>query len=145
MKVTKHKGHTVYSNGLIEKRQGNGYIAPALTAKGYYRFGYYINGKRTPMYVHRFIWEAFNGPIPDGMTIDHIDNDRTNNRLDNLRLLTHAENCSRGQQRFTKAQLDEMRYLRSDLRWTLQRIADRFGVTKAAIRQREQKGFTYVY
>ena len=32
------------------------------------------------------------GPIPDGMEIDHIDRDPSNNRLSNLRLGTHSEN-----------------------------------------------------
>lgn len=30
------------------------------------------------------------GAIPEGLTIDHIDRDRSNNRLDNLRLATYS-------------------------------------------------------
>ena len=44
--------------------------------------------------IHRLVWEAFNGPIPKGLEIDHIDTDGTNNRLDNLRLVTHTENMN---------------------------------------------------
>ena len=40
---------------------------------------------------HRIVYEAFNGPIPQGMTIDHIDQDKANNRLSNLRLATYAQ------------------------------------------------------
>ena len=43
-------------------------------------------------YAHRIVWVICNGPIPDGMQIDHIDGDGTNNRLSNLRLVTAAEN-----------------------------------------------------
>lgn len=41
---------------------------------------------------HRVIWELFNGEIPEGYQIDHIDQDKTNNRIENLRLCTRSEN-----------------------------------------------------
>lgn len=43
-------------------------------------------------YVHRHIWKAFNGEIPEGLQIDHIDTDRSNNSLSNLRLVTMDDN-----------------------------------------------------
>lgn len=36
--------------------------------------------------VCELVWEAFNGEIPEGYTITHIDGNKTNNRLDNLKL-----------------------------------------------------------
>ncbi len=42
--------------------------------------------------AHRLIWIWNFGAIPDGMQIDHIDNDRTNNRLSNLRLALPIQN-----------------------------------------------------
>lgn len=41
---------------------------------------------------HRVIWELFNGPIPDGLQVDHIDRDPSNNILENLRLVTASGN-----------------------------------------------------
>lgn len=43
-------------------------------------------------FLHRVIWELHNGPVPDGLEIDHIDADKSNNRIDNLQLLTRKEN-----------------------------------------------------
>lgn len=49
-----------------------------------------FNKKR--YYTHRIIWEMFYGKIPDKMVIDHIDGNPSNNRIDNLRCLEHAQN-----------------------------------------------------
>lgn len=42
--------------------------------------------------AHRVIWEAVHGPLDAGLTINHIDGDKTNNRLTNLESVTQAEN-----------------------------------------------------
>lgn len=42
--------------------------------------------------THRVIWELVNGPIPEGMCIDHIDGNGLNNRLENLRVVTLSIN-----------------------------------------------------
>ena len=56
-------------------------------AKGYIRI------KRDGVeYLHRLIWAHFNGPIPEGMQIDHINGNRTDCRLENLRCVTPALN-----------------------------------------------------
>ena len=45
--------------------------------------------------IHRFIYECFNGLIPEGKVIDHINNDKEDNRLCNLQLLTPQQNCKK--------------------------------------------------
>ena len=46
------------------------------------------------MLKHRLVWETFNGEIPDGFEIDHIDTNKENNDLKNLRLVTKKENMN---------------------------------------------------
>ena len=45
--------------------------------------------------VHRFVYECFNGIIPDGKVIDHVNNIKDDNRLCNLQLMSHQENCEK--------------------------------------------------
>lgn len=45
------------------------------------------------LWAHRVIWELANGPIPEGMDIDHINGDRSDNRLQNLRIATRTLNA----------------------------------------------------
>lgn len=42
--------------------------------------------------AHRVVWEVFNGEIPKGMEIDHINTIRGDNRLSNLRIVSSKEN-----------------------------------------------------
>ena len=41
--------------------------------------------------AHRIIWKMVTGDCPEG-SIDHINGDRGDNRIDNLRVVTHQEN-----------------------------------------------------
>ena len=56
----------------------------------------YKDGKKVSKRVSRLVWEAFNGDIPEGMEVNHIDENRKNNRLDNLNLMTPQENSRWG-------------------------------------------------
>lgn len=46
--------------------------------------------------VHRLEYEAFYGPIPEEMEVNHINEDKHDNRLENLNLLTRKENLNWG-------------------------------------------------
>lgn len=50
------------------------------------------DGKSFHTSVHRTVYLAFIGEIPEGMHIDHIDRDNLNNHVDNLRCTTPKEN-----------------------------------------------------
>jgi len=64
------------------------------TNKGYFNCGVRKHGQSGFKHylVHRFIWECFNGIIPDGKVIDHINNNKEDNRLCNLQLMTQQKN-----------------------------------------------------
>ena len=42
--------------------------------------------------VHRLVYKAWKGSIPEGLQINHIDGNKLNNHIDNLEAVTSAEN-----------------------------------------------------
>lgn len=50
--------------------------------------------------VHRFIYWSLVNPIPKGLVIDHINRERSDNRLENLRMVTVSEN-NRNRDKYT--------------------------------------------
>lgn len=44
---------------------------------------------------HILVWKFYKGEIPEGMEIDHIDGDITNNRIQNLQAVSHKQNCQK--------------------------------------------------
>lgn len=74
--------------GLIKlyANKRNGYVYVCLSK----------NGKAHTLRLHRLVLEAFTDYVSgNGLVIDHIDCDKTNNRLDNLEAVTHKVNSQR--------------------------------------------------
>jgi len=59
--------------------------------------GYFgkTDGERT--LLHRDMWEAANGKIPNGWDIHHVDEDKTNNALSNFQCLPKGEHSRQHQ------------------------------------------------
>ena len=143
MKTTKYKGYTVHSNGKVEKKKGGGYIiANSINKYGHRTMSVAENNKKVSTSYHKFIWEAFNGPVPNGMTIDHIDDNPSNNRLDNLQLLTMGQNLSKAHQSLSKKDRDTAKYLRS-LGWSMRKVALELGHPYENIWRYLTKGYLY--
>lgn len=69
---------------------------PTRGRDGYYRIQLWKQSIGKAYQVHRLVWSAFNGPIPEGMQVNHIDEKPSNNSLSNLNLMTPKENCNWG-------------------------------------------------
>lgn len=98
--------------------------------------------------IHRIIWISQNGVLPDGYCIDHINNDKQDNRIENLQILTHAENSTKAandslyktgfDNPVTKLDpdlKDEIAFLYKYDGFTHKQLAEIYGVSKSRIGQ----------
>ena len=95
-------GYNVYKERIIAQETVKG---------GYYRVHLFKNGKGSHLLVHRLVYAAFCGEIPPGTQVNHINEDKSDNRLENLNLMTPKDNTNWGtaNERRSKAQLNDPR------------------------------------
>lgn len=80
------------------KRFRKGKILKAVkTKRGYLKVGLCKAGKMKQFLVHRLVYETFNGVIPEGMDVNHINEIKTDNRYpENLNLMNRKNNINWG-------------------------------------------------
>ncbi len=115
------------------------------SAKGYLVIHTSHGGKPFYPLAHRVVWTFFSGPIPAGLTINHKNGIRYDNRLSNLELATHAEqrhhalhvlkvNVARGEQnsKLTDGDVIEIRKRRA-LGESQGKLGIEFGITRRQV------------
>lgn len=124
---------------------------PATDRDGYQKYTLSRDSKSHFRFAHRLMYEAFVGPIPNGIQINHKNGAKSDNRLDNLELMTPAENTrhgfrvlgrkavlnpqkgtANGRAKINEKTVQEIFQLRS-LGWSQQRIADLFGINQTNV------------
>ena len=68
------------------------HVWPGMKWKGYGKASY--GGSTSP--VHKLLWEAENGPVPEGLELDHLCRNRACANLTHLEVVTRKENVRRG-------------------------------------------------
>lgn len=93
------------------EQQGDCLIWTGKTVGTNARYGVFnVDGRQT--YVHRFVYEATVGPIPEGLEIDHVAARGCTSKLcvnvGHLEPVTHAENRRRGRLRVCRRGLHDL-------------------------------------
>lgn len=150
-------------HGIIYGTRGPGGVAlkEPVELKGTDVNGYKVvsirNGEtKMQCRVHRIVWIAKHGIIPEGYVIDHINNDKQDNRLCNLQLLTPGENSTKaredglykvhddaGQAKISDEVHDLIQYVYGNTDLTLKQLSEVFGISKSRVHQIiHEKGWT---
>ena len=87
--------YEISNYGNYRKKLHNGnfsIVKGSLLNRGYRYFQLCRNNKRTNYLFHHLVAEHFIGPRPESLVIDHIDRNKLNNQVSNLRYITQKEN-----------------------------------------------------
>ena len=89
------KDNTTYDisvKGAVTNLRTGRKLKHSLNQKGYCQLQLSKDGFSKTISIHRCVWEAYNGAIPKGLEVNHIDGVKANNDLSNLELVTRVEN-----------------------------------------------------
>ena len=78
--------------GNVKNNKTGKILKQVINGRGYYDVGLYVNGKKHSKVVHRLVANAFLENLDNKKCVDHIDNDKQNNNINNLRYATIQEN-----------------------------------------------------
>lgn len=86
--IPKHRGYEASTDGRIRNATNLRVLKQHTGVRRYKR----ISIRRHTRSVHRIVAETFLGNLREGVTINHKNHDRTDNRVENLEIMTMAQN-----------------------------------------------------
>lgn len=118
--LSRRKGAVVAKERILKKD---------INSAGYERVTLCKDDKCRKVLVHRLVYEHFISPIPKGLTVHHIDENKSNNFVDNLLACTIRENNHFSAEslgyKLTQSDVD---YIRKN-RMTTREVSDEYGVS----------------
>ena len=85
--------YAVTSCGKVWSYKRKKFLKPKVTKGGYFQVVLYKDGDGKFYLIHRLVAEAYL-PNPDNLPqVDHVNEDKTNNCVNNLQWITNRDNC----------------------------------------------------
>lgn len=97
-------------------------LKPGIDRVGYLHVVLSKDNKQKMFLVHRLVYASFHGKIPEGMQVNHIDEDKTNNSIENLNVMTSKENINwgTGNERRAKSMINHKSLSKAVVQYDLQ-------------------------
>lgn len=94
--IPNYEGKYQISNfGRVKSILSNIYLKHCINSVGYYQVTLCLNGKKFNHTIHKLIAESFLFKKSNDLVVDHINNIKTDNRIENLQYITHRINVTK--------------------------------------------------
>ena len=91
--INGYDNYQISSFGRVRNIISGNVLKPQVGTTGYYQVSLHKNGKSKNNKIHKLVANAFINNLSNKRNIDHMDNERLNNHVSNLRWCTSQENA----------------------------------------------------
>lgn len=84
--------YTITSTGVVRNKKTGNRLFGNINHDGYLRVKLTNNGKSRSIFVHRLVAEHFLPNDDDTLEVNHIDENKLNNNIENLEWVDHTQN-----------------------------------------------------
>ena len=92
MEIEGYSNYLIYDDGRVWSKNTNKFMTAKLKENGYFQLGIRNNNKRKFFLIHRLVALHYIDNLENKPEVDHIDRNKTNNNVSNLRWVTALEN-----------------------------------------------------
>lgn len=90
--IPEFENYGISKNGVVINFKRQKELKYFIDKDGYYKVGFCVNGKKYNRFVHRLVAICYIDNPDNLPVVDHIDGNRTNNSVENLRWTTYSGN-----------------------------------------------------
>jgi len=94
-----YENYLIYENGQVFSKKNKRFLKPRVDRYGYLSIQISKNNQRKNVRIHRLIALYFIPNPENKRCVDHIDGNKANNSISNLRWASDSENCKNGKKR----------------------------------------------
>jgi hypothetical protein len=122
MEITDFDNYLIYPDGKVFNKNNNKFRKLNFATNGYQYVALYKDGKQKNILVHRLIAIHYIPNPENKPEVDHINRDKTDNRLENLRWATRIENAQNtGKQKNNKSGYKNISFHKYSGKWEFKR------------------------